>query len=85
VSLARMMILGTKMSFTAENIRLALEEHAFSEDRSNNLREIADMLDEADKLLSWSSKRCDILAHLILTYKREGDVSRKHIETLLTQ
>lgn len=80
-----MMILGTRMSFTAHNIRQALEEHTFSEDRSNNLREIADMLDEADKLLSWSAKRCDILAHLILTYKREGDVSRKHIESLLTQ
>jgi hypothetical protein len=80
-----MMTLGTKMNFTAHNIRMALEEHTFSKDRADNLREIADMLEEADKLLSWSAKRCDILAHLILTYKREGDVSRKHIESLLTQ
>lgn len=80
-----MMILGTKMSFTAHNIRQALQDHEFSPERRDNLREIADMLDEADKLLSWSAKKCDILAHLTLTYKREGDVSRKHIETLLTQ
>lgn len=72
------------MHCTASNIRQAVLEHQYSSDRREALLEIADMLEEADKLLSWSAEKCDILSHLALTYKRDGDVSRKHIENLIS-
>ena len=79
-----MIELGFRMHCTSLNIRQALEDYEFTTERRNNLLEIAEMLDEADKLLSWSAEKCDILSHLALTYKREGDVSRRHIENLIT-
>lgn len=78
-----MVSLGFRMHCTSLNIRQAVREHQYSSDRREALLEIADMLDEADKLLSWSAEKCDVLAHLALTYKKEGDISRKHIENLI--
>lgn len=72
------------MHCTAQNIRQSLSEHDYSHDRQKSLLEIAEMLEEADKLLSWSAEKCDILAHLALTYKKDGDISRKHIENLIS-
>lgn len=79
-----MIRLGFRMHCTALNIRQSVSEHQYSDDRRQSLLEIADMLEEADKLLSWSAEKCDILSHLAITYKKEGDISRKHIENLIT-
>lgn len=73
------------MHCTALNIRTAIEENDFPKGRAENLLEIAELLEEAEQLVNFYAEKCDILSHLLLTYKKEGDVSRKHIESLLTQ
>lgn len=72
------------MTCTASNIMRFLEEHPeLSEARRDNLIEIAQMLEEADLLLHESLNYCDTLAHLVLTYKRDGDISKHHLEKLI--
>ncbi len=83
MSTAKKIQLGFRMHCTSHNIRQAIEQHDMSQERADNLKEIADMLDEAESLLDWYAEKCDILSHLVLTYKREGDISRKHIEKLI--
>ena len=75
--------LGLKMICTASNIRNFLAENDVSCDRRDNLMEIAQMLEEADYWLHEQKEYCDSLAHLMLTYKKDSEISRMNIEKLI--
>ena len=86
MNVARMTRLGLRMTATAYNIMKALEDHPeIPEARRKYLLEIAEMLEEADLLLHQSRNYCDHLAHLVLTYKKDSDISKHHIEQLINE